>query len=166
MFLSPQSDRSPTAAWERSPTPIEPPYPQKPQSDAGSMCFVPSMEPQTNEALTGPFNPFRTAVPFLGQTTQISSRLSPKRDCGTKGVKAASRFVPNIPQSRTYHDMSVDHFQQFLTCRLREVRPRAEPAKVQTKPRKHVLHNEAMRNPARQHEPQRWIIYAFIQYRE
>ena len=26
--------------------------------------------------------PFGTAVPFWGQTTQFSSRLSPKRDCG------------------------------------------------------------------------------------
>ena len=32
-------------------------------------------------------NPFRTAVPFWGQTTQISSSLSPKRDCGFEGVK-------------------------------------------------------------------------------
>ena len=31
-------------------------------------------------------NPFRTAVPFWGQTTQIPSKLSPKRDCGPKRV--------------------------------------------------------------------------------
>ena len=31
-------------------------------------------------------NPFRTAVPLWGQTTQISSSLSPKRDCGSKRV--------------------------------------------------------------------------------
>ena len=31
-------------------------------------------------------NPFRTAVPFWGQTSQISSSLSLKRDCGSKGV--------------------------------------------------------------------------------
>ena len=31
-------------------------------------------------------NPFRTAVPFWGQTTQFSSILSPKRDCGSIGV--------------------------------------------------------------------------------
>ena len=31
-------------------------------------------------------NPFRTAVPFWGQTPQPSSSLSPKRDCGSKGV--------------------------------------------------------------------------------
>ena len=30
--------------------------------------------------------PFRTAVPFWGQTTQILSSLSPKRDCGYKRV--------------------------------------------------------------------------------
>ena len=33
-------------------------------------------------------NPFRTAVPLWGQTTQISSSLSPKRDCGSKRVKS------------------------------------------------------------------------------
>ena len=31
-------------------------------------------------------NPFRTAVPFWGQTTQCLSSLSPKRDCGSKWV--------------------------------------------------------------------------------
>ena len=35
-------------------------------------------------------NPFRTAVLFWGQTTQISSRLSPKRDCGSEGVELES----------------------------------------------------------------------------
>ena len=34
-----------------------------------------------------PVNSFRTAVPFWGQTSQISSGLSPIRDCGSKGVK-------------------------------------------------------------------------------
>ena len=29
-------------------------------------------------------NPSRTTVPFWGQTSQISSSLSPKRDCGAK----------------------------------------------------------------------------------
>ena len=33
-------------------------------------------------------NPFRTAVPFWGQTSLISSSLSPKRDCGSKGVNS------------------------------------------------------------------------------
>ena len=33
-------------------------------------------------------NPFRTAVPFWGQTTQISSSFDPKQDCGSKRVKA------------------------------------------------------------------------------
>ena len=32
-------------------------------------------------------NPLRTAVPFWGQTSLISSGLPPKRDCGSKGVK-------------------------------------------------------------------------------
>ena len=31
-------------------------------------------------------NPFRTAVPFWGQTSQIPCSSSPKRDCGSKGV--------------------------------------------------------------------------------
>ena len=29
-------------------------------------------------------NPFRTAVPFWGQNTQILNKLSPQRDCGPK----------------------------------------------------------------------------------
>ena len=33
------------------------------------------------------FNPFRTAVPFWGQTTRNLSGLSQKRDCGSRGVK-------------------------------------------------------------------------------
>ena len=35
-------------------------------------------------------NPFRTAVPFRGQTTEISRSLFPKRDCGTIGVNGLS----------------------------------------------------------------------------
>ena len=35
-------------------------------------------------------NPFRTAVPFWGHTTAFSSSLSPKRDCGSKGVKVVT----------------------------------------------------------------------------
>ena len=31
--------------------------------------------------------PSRTAVPLWGQSTQIISTLSPKRDCGSKRVK-------------------------------------------------------------------------------
>ena len=33
-------------------------------------------------------NPFRTAVPFWGHTTQIVSDLSPKRDCGPLRVNS------------------------------------------------------------------------------
>ena len=36
-------------------------------------------------------NPFRAAVPFWGQTTQFSSSLFPKRDCGSKGVKPSCK---------------------------------------------------------------------------
>ena len=39
------------------------------------------------------FNPFRTAVPFWGQSSQISSSFVPKRDCGSKGVKALFLLV-------------------------------------------------------------------------
>ena len=38
-------------------------------------------------------NPLRTAVLFWGQTTQFSSSLSPKRDCGSKGVKGERKLV-------------------------------------------------------------------------
>ena len=37
------------------------------------------------------FNPFRTAVPFWGQSTIISSTLSPNRDYGSKGVKGCEK---------------------------------------------------------------------------
>ena len=40
-------------------------------------------------------NPFRTAVPFWGQFTQISSSLSPKRDWGSKGVNATDSNARN-----------------------------------------------------------------------
>ena len=56
------------------------------------------------EARHQPFllNPFRTTVPLWGQTTQISSSLPPKRDCGSKGVKGArniSRFLSKKPRA-------------------------------------------------------------------
>ena len=35
---------------------------------------------------------FRTAAPFWGQTSQILSSMSPKRDSGSKGVKRAGSF--------------------------------------------------------------------------
>ena len=44
-------------------------------------------------------NPFSTAVPFWGQTSQFSSVLSPKRDCGPKGAKFST-------SSRTDQDRS------------------------------------------------------------
>ena len=34
-------------------------------------------------------SPFRTAVPFWGQTTQILINLSPNRDCGPKRVNGS-----------------------------------------------------------------------------
>ena len=38
-------------------------------------------------------NPFRTAVPFWGQSSQISSSFVPKRDCGSKGVNTEYLFM-------------------------------------------------------------------------
>ena len=46
------------------------------------------------------FNPFRIAVPFWGQTTQISSSLSPKRDCGSKGVKGICESLTLLQDQR------------------------------------------------------------------
>ena len=37
--------------------------------------------------------PFRTAVPFWGQTTQIPSNLSPKWDCSSKRVNQHTRRI-------------------------------------------------------------------------
>ena len=37
-----------------------------------------------------------TAVRFWGQTTQISSRLPPKLDCGSKGVNRAYGIHKNL----------------------------------------------------------------------
>ena len=40
------------------------------------------------EPIFASVNPFRTAVPFWGQTSQIISNLSPKRDCSPRRVKS------------------------------------------------------------------------------
>ena len=47
-------------------------------------------------------NPFRTAVPFWGQTSQIPSSLSPKRDCGPRRVKVPVDLVPRTVQKGGY----------------------------------------------------------------
>ena len=60
--------------------------PTKPRG-AWVLCTHFCLLPSTIKRLakyTGRVNPFRTAVPFWGQTSQISSSLSPKRDCGSK----------------------------------------------------------------------------------
>ena len=50
--------------------------------------FSEAPEPFQDNTITGDhINPFGTAVPFWGQTTQILSNLSQKRDCGPKKVK-------------------------------------------------------------------------------
>ena len=56
------------------------------ECDTGPLFMVPS----TMGSIVGficRVNPFRTAVPFWGQTSQISSSFVPKRDHGSKGVK-------------------------------------------------------------------------------
>ena len=48
------------------------------------------------------FNPFRAAVPFRGQTIQIPSSLSPKRDCGPERVERNIRaFCRGKPRGQT-----------------------------------------------------------------
>ena len=47
----------------------------------GAVC------PQLETAVLKGVNPFRTAVPFGGKNTQISSSVPPKRDYGPKRVK-------------------------------------------------------------------------------
>ena len=41
----------------------------------------------------GQLNPFRAAVLFWGQTSQIPSSSSPKRDCGSKGVNTWHIYI-------------------------------------------------------------------------
>ena len=48
------------------------------------------------------FNPVRTAVPFWGQTTQSSSCLSPKRDCGSKGVNVGHHIFLSSSPPKTH----------------------------------------------------------------
>ena len=47
------------------------------------------------------FNPFRTAVPFWGQTSQISSSFVPKRDRGSK-INAPGGRVPSKLQAQLH----------------------------------------------------------------
>ena len=60
----------------------------------------PRILPQTGTLV----NPFRAAVPLWGQTTQISSRFSSKRDCGSKGVNSicAKRLRRHCKGHRQY----------------------------------------------------------------
>ena len=59
-------------------------------------------------------NPFRTAVPFWGQTTsQISSSLSPKRDFGSKGVKS-NLYVHNKKMFFSHRKTAVSIWQVHI----------------------------------------------------
>ena len=51
-------------------------------------------------------NPFRTAVPFWGQTSQILCSLSPKRDCGNKG--ANGRLFSSSSLRYTYSHLPLE----------------------------------------------------------
>ena len=59
-------------------------------------------------------NPFRTAVPFWGQSTWNLSGMSQQRDCGSKRVKP-SCFYP--PTSRTTSARADSSTQQYLCAR-------------------------------------------------
>ena len=49
-------------------------------------------------------NPFRTAVPFGGPTTQIPSSFSPKRDWSSKRVEAFSVIFGREPSENVMFD--------------------------------------------------------------
>ena len=83
-------------------------------------------------------NPFRTAVPFLGQTSQIMSNLSPKRDCGSKGVNDhlllssgclhVSSMYEVTPQNTP--SVSATKLACILSCSLRNTTPHAVPTQM------------------------------------
>ena len=56
------------------------------------------------------FHPFRTAVPFWGQTTQIPSFLSPTRDCSPKR-RTYTQSRTNSSHRATRYTMSVNSRQ-------------------------------------------------------
>ena len=67
------------------------------------------------------FNPFRTAVPFWGQTSQISSKLSPKRDCSAKRVKRSvvrdenhAEDISSIPPRPVRSIVRITKFRGFF----------------------------------------------------
>ena len=74
--------------------------------------------------MSGRFNPFRTAVPFRGATTQIISSLSQKRDCGTKRVSLASssKGEPN-PLLAAFFKCLIHSFPGPLWCDPRHQPP-------------------------------------------
>ena len=51
-------------------------------------------------------DPFRTAVPFWGQTTRNSSSFPPKRDCGSKGVIGEQKLLSFVTQLSNMIDPS------------------------------------------------------------
>ena len=60
-------------------------------------------------------NPFRTAVPFWGHTSQISSILSPKRDCGPKGVNPPQRALERAERKEAVRGHS---FRSYVKSRV------------------------------------------------
>ena len=62
-------------------------------------------------------NPLRTAVLFRGQTIQIVSNLSPKRDCGPKRVKMSCflrQVISEIPHRARSRNFPVIFSCDFL----------------------------------------------------
>lgn len=55
-------------------------------------------------------NPFRTPVPFWGQTTQFLSSLSPERDCNSKQMELCG-----ICRAQTKHTTGRDSTGQYST---------------------------------------------------
>ena len=70
------------------------------------MCWPP------NARLAG-VNPFRTAVPFWGQSSLILGNLSPKRDRGSKRFKSSAKKLWNRWQI-SYTGSFWDHSKQDL----------------------------------------------------
>ena len=61
-------------------------------ADLYILLFVPVIVRIHRRAPVAPvvyLSPFRSAVPFWGQSIQLLSSLSPKRDCGTERVSVA-----------------------------------------------------------------------------
>ena len=89
---------------------IQKTFQQKSATCIVERVFTPSIT-STRYALLN--NPFRTAVPFWGQTTWTLTGLSPKRDCGSKSVKRGETWTHVI-------DRHADHLLSRQGRRLEQ----------------------------------------------